>query len=214
MPNSEVAKHSTEVIDTPTGVVSSGQRTGWANYSGAHYIDSFMDANGEVWLLMQRQADAPGGGSAPASAPALTSTTSRLMGFANRLNQITGQAPPAVAPASVAIESGKIYSDVLVLQFDADLKLKSQTVIGVEPMPNPVRFQRSVRPTDADYVLNNAATTRLSIRGGTGTTNPLTVQRLTFYQSVRLATSESNNFLLDETIGKIYVVYSIVKNQI
>ena len=211
MPSGEVAKHSTQVIDTPTGVVSGGQRTGWSSDSGAHYLDSFTDANGEVWLLLQRQADAPGGSSAPASAPAPSSTTSRLLGFANKLNQMTGQTPPAVAPMAVATESGKMYSDVFVLQFDADLKLKGQTVIDIEPMPNPIRFQRSVRPIGADYVLSNAATTRISIRPGAAPDDRLTVQRLSPYQSVRLSSPDINNFLLDETIGKIYVLYGVIK---
>ncbi len=206
VPNGEIAGRSTQVIDSPTGVVSGGQRIGWANYSGAHYIDSFTDANGEVWLLLQRQADAPGGSSVSASAPAPTSTTSRLMGFANKLNQMTGQSAPAQAATPQSTESGKVYSDLFVLHFDADLKFKEQTVINLDAMPEPVRFQRSIRSTGSDYVLSNATNTRLSMRNG-----QLSVQRLAPLQAVGIVGPQVNNFVLDPMAGTIYVLYGIPK---
>ncbi len=204
LPGGELADRSKEI-----GAVNNGQRAGWYNYTGSQYIDSFTDAKGDVWLLLQRQADAPGG-STSMGTPTQSAPAGRLMGFANKLNQLTGQTPPVTAaPAPQSVESGKIYSDLFVLHFDADLKLKQQTVIALDPMPDPVRFKRSVRASGADYVLNNAANTRLRIRYEKAIPEALSVERLTPVESVPLAGPDTDNFVIDETIGKIYVLYGV-----
>ncbi|MCK8494594.1 hypothetical protein M0L20_22185 [Spirosoma sp. RP8] len=200
IPYGEIVTRSKEA-----GRVNGGQLVGWANYAGAHYIDSFTDANGDVWLLLQRQTDAPGG-RAVVSAPSESSPTSRVLGFANKLNQLAGQPTRALAPAVVSSESGKSYTDLFVLHFDADLKLKEQTVVALDPTPEPVRFQRSIRPTGSDYVLNNQVNTRLKIRQ-----NELSLQQLTPIESISLTTPDHHNFLLDEAAGKIYVLYGVPK---
>ncbi|WP_338872148.1 hypothetical protein WBJ53_27225 [Spirosoma sp. SC4-14] len=190
-------------LSKAVGRVNGGQRTGWMNYAGGQYIDSFTDSSGDVWLLLQRQADTPGG-RAVVSEPSTSSPTSKLIGFANKLNQIANQPTRAVAPATVTSESGKTYSDLFVLHFDGNLKLKEQTVVALEPTPEPVRFKRSVRSAGSDYVFNNAANTRLSMRGGV-----VSVQRLTPLESMPLTAPDRDNFLIDEASGKIYVLYGV-----
>ncbi|QHV98790.1 hypothetical protein [Spirosoma endbachense] len=212
MPYGEVADHSSLVVDSPTNVLSGAQRAeaskpGWFNFSAGRYLDSFTDATGDIWVLFQRQDDAPGGRAVVAESPA-SSPTSKLMGFANKLNQIAGQPSRALTPVTVTSESGKTYTDLFVLHFDADLKLKEQTVVELPSTPEPVRFQRSIRSEgSADYVLSNSATTWLRLRKGP--TDRLSVKRLSPYESVSITIPDRDNFLLDAASGKIYVLCGI-----
>lgn len=188
------------------GTVSPENRQEKFNYSMAHYVDSFTDANGEVWVLLQRHANTPVAGSQEVAAPATTpAVASRLMGFANKLNQMTGQSAPAPAPVSTVVQAAPNRpNDVFVLHFDKNLILKQQTVVALQT--GNLRIKRIELPASATYLLNDNANTLLSIRGG-----GLTVQRLTPADAMIAMPSETDNFVVDKAGQKLYAIYKLTK---
>ena len=187
------------------GSVNGGERTGWMNFFGSQYIDSFSDTNGDTWVILQRQVDAPLVRE-QASTPSASTTASRLMGYASRLNQMTSQSAPAASLPARGADSDRYYGDLFVLRFDSNLKFKEQTVIATEPTPEPLTFKRLFRSMGTDYVFNDAATTRMSFRNG-----KLAVQPLAPAGSVRLSTPGINNFVLNEAGNTIYVLVGVSK---
>lgn len=123
----------------PVGTVNGGNELGWFDNYRSEYCDSFVDKNGDLFLLLQRRAEET------VSAP-------RAPG-----ESILGR--PAV-PAKI------FYNDLFVLQFDSGLKLKTQTVLGRGRSGNPTRVDRIRREGDlTQYVLSDSGNEVLTIRG-------------------------------------------------
>ena len=177
MPEGDLRDYSKAV-----GRVNRGEPIGWFFFNSGNYLDSFTDATGSVWVLMQRhaprptvpdvigeteaEAPAPAATSAPASAP---NTLSKMVGWANRMKEKTSgvgyrEAPAPVPPSKVPVN---IPNDVFVLRFDDKLRLQSETVVAVNSPENGLRLNRLLRPTGATYVLGDAVSTRLQIRDTT-----------------------------------------------
>ncbi len=195
MPYSTLPEKSTIV-----GMINEGKTVGWYNHTPTQFVDAFTDANGDIWVLRQRQGEGPLVETTTA-ASAVPGAAKGIIGFANKLNAMAGQSSPALPTSQVVTEMGTTYGDLFAMQFDKDMKLKRQTVIAMSPSPELVRFKRISRATGMDYVFANSVNTHLRFRNG-----DLTVQQLMPADGIRPGAVDVDNFVVDEAAGKVYVL--------
>ncbi|QJD78329.1 hypothetical protein [Spirosoma rhododendri] len=195
MPYSALLEKSTIV-----GMINSGNRVGWYNHTPTQFVDAFTDANGDVWVLKQRETEGPIVETTTAASP-VPGPAKGIIGFANKLNAIAGQASPSLPNNQVVTEIGTNYGDLFAMQFDKDMKLKHQTVIAMSPSSEQVRFKRINRAAGVDYVFANSVNTHLRFRNG-----ELTVEQLMPVDGIRPGAVEVDNFVVDEAAGKVYVL--------
>lgn len=189
------------------GGITKQNSVGWYNYTTGTYVDSFTDANGEVWVFFQRFANPPVSADVEqAPVPAVSSApVSRLMGFANKVNQMTGQSPQSTGPASTTPRAEFSRSnDLFCLHFGANMMLKQQTVVVMQA--GSLRPKRVVTSTGVSVLMNDDANTLLTIKNG-----ELSVLRLTPSDAVSATPSGTDNFVVDEAKGKLYLLYKLPK---
>ena len=103
-----------------------------------------------------------------------------------------------------------LYGDLFLPQFDAGLKLKNQTVLGLAETENPVLFQRIAHyPDGGAYVFTHAGGNEL-VRLHSGAKTPIDSQNLTPGGCRIPSGRESPNFAYDAALDRLYVLYGLV----